>query len=329
MDMNLARSAKSAIQASGSDIHVVENFPSSMQVLRDGLKKVWKRDFETPHQGLNFMSEGTMTQPTENYQTFRSIGGIVGQNRDADDMEFVTRADGFGFEVNSYSYRQGIKVERELMEIDNVGVVRGLQMDLAENAKMTLEYAIADAFNRSVYTTGTDRFPLLADDGHPLIDDGRPNANPNAGTWGNKESDSAITPTSLWTAQLNARATTDENGELFPRKIMKLIIRPADEKTVEEIMKSDKNPLNANNTYNTMYNKFEWEVYDYLTAARIFYVMENPKSERNELRFYWRQKPNFLTWQGDNPDVIQQRVRFIFGLGLGSPRRVWRGGVVV
>lgn len=324
-DFAKTASAKSAVQYTGSDIHTRELFVASLE---RGLDKVWKRDFsDRPKQGMMYLSEGTVKQPTAKFQTFRSIGGVVGQSRDADEIDYVTRADGFGFEVVTYPYRQGIAIERELEETDNAGVIRGLQSDLAENASMTIEYAIADVFNRAVSPTSA---PVLADDGMYLIDTDRPNANPDAGTWSNQESDSAITPTSLSQAQLNARGTTDENGFLFPRKIVKLMIHKDDEKVVEEIMKSDKNPLNANNTYNTMYNKFKWEVYDYLTTRSIFYIMEDTKSERNELRFYWRQKPDFKTWvDGNNPDVTRQRVRFIFGIGLGSPRRVWRGGLVL
>jgi len=322
-DFSMTASAKSAIQYSGADTHTRELFVES---LARGLDMVWKRDFtDKPKQGMLYMSEGTVKQPTAKFQTFRTIGGVVGQNRDTDDMDFVTRADGFGFEVVTYPYRQGIKIERELEETDDVGVIRGMQSDLAENALMTQEYAVADVFNRSIAPTSA---PLLADDGMYLIDSDRPNANPEAGTWSNEESTSAITPTSLATAQLNARNTTDENGFPYPRNIVKLLIHKNDEKTVEEIMKSDKNPLNANNTYNTMYNRFKWEVYDYLTTRSIFYIMDDPKSEKNELRFYWRKKPEFKTWVGDNPDVTSQRVRFIFGIGCGSPRKVWRGGLV-
>jgi phage major head subunit gpT-like protein len=255
---------------------------------------VWKRDFEAPKQGMKYLSEGTVKRETESYQTFRTIGGIVGQNRDADDLEYVTRADGFGFTINTYNYRQAIAIERTLEEVDDVGVIRGLQADLAENSKMTVEYAIADAFNRGVNPSTA---PFLCDDGMYLIDSGRPNANPQAGTWSNQETAAAITPTSLWTAQLNARKMTDENGRLYPQMIKKIMCRPDDEKVLEEIMKSDKNPLNANNTYNTMYKRFEYEVYDYLTDACIYYLLDNPKSEKNELKFYWRVRPQFETWK--------------------------------
>jgi len=321
-DMNLVASGKTPIQKSGSDINTQELFQAS---LARGLDKVFKRDFDTPRQGMRYVSEGSIKQEHAKFQTYRTIGGIVGQNRDADDIPFVTRADGFSFEVWTYNYRQGIKIERTLEEIDDVGVARGMQSDMAVNGHMTIEYALADLFNRGVNPASA---PVLADDGMYLIDSARPNANPEAGTWSNMEAASAITPTSLWTAQLNARQMTDENGRLYPQYIKKLIIRPDDEKTVEEILGSDKNPLNAYNTVNTLHKAFPYEVYDYLTDSCLYYLLGDTKSETNELRFYWRQRPDFKTWVGDNPDITQQRVRFAFGLGLGSPRKIWRGGEI-
>jgi phage major head subunit gpT-like protein len=320
-DFNKTASAKSAIRASGSDIHTSENFKLA---LARGLDMVWKRDFETPKQGMNLLFEDSIKQETASYQTFRTLGGVTPQNRDADEMEFITRADGFGFTVKTYNFRQAIAIERTLEEVDDVGVIRGLQADLAENGKMTIEYAIADMFNRGVNPSNA---PVLADDGMYLIDTDRPNANPAAGTWSNQETASAITPTSLWTAQLNARQMTDENGRLYPQYIKKLVIRPDDEKTVQEILNSQLDPTNAMNTTNTMYKKFEYIVYDYLTDACIYYLMDDPKSEKNEARFYWRVRPGFETWK-EQPDVTNQRVRFAFGLGLGCPRKMFRGGEV-
>lgn len=321
-DYNKTASAKAAIQATGSDVHTSELFATSLQ---RGFEMVWKREFETPKQGMGLIGESSISRENGTYQTFRGLGGMTGQNRDTDDMEFVTRADGFGFEVNTYNYRQAIAIEKTLEEVDDVGVIRGMQSDLSENANMTIEYAIADVFNRGVNPSSA---PVLCDDGMYLIDAARPNANPEAGTWSNEETASAITPSSLWTAQLNARQTTDENGRLYPRQIKKLVIRPEDEKTVKEIVDSQKDPTNAMNTTNVLYRKYEYMVYDYLTDSAIYYLLDDPKSERNELRFYWRVKPSITTWQGDNPDVMNQRIRFAFGIACGSPRKVWRGGEV-
>jgi hypothetical protein len=147
------------------------------------------------------------------------------------------------------------------------------------------------------------------------------------------EATAAITPDSIFQAQLNARATTGDDGELYPLRVQYIICRPQDSKKLWEIANSDYRPtdaMNVNNYFKEMADaKFDVIVYDHLTSANIIYGLCDPKSDMNELQYVWRVKPSFLTWQdGTNPDIMRQRVRMAFGLALGSPRKAFRGGAV-
>jgi len=319
--------AKAAIQNTGSDIFTSEAFKAA---LTKGLLKVFKREFAIVEQGMQFVREETQKRESETIQSYRQIGGAVPMNRDADDIPYVTTGDGFSYQRQTFTYRKGIAIERTLMEVDDVGVIRNRQADLARNAAITREQAIADVFNRSVNATTV---PVLADDGLRLIDENRPSSDPRAGLWGNKEAASAITPDSIFQAQLNARATIGEDGELFPLRIQFIMARPVDAKKLWEIANSDYRPTDAMNVNNYFKEsadaKFDIVIYDHLTSSNIFYGLADPKSDMNELQYVWRVKPSFLTWQdGTNPDIMRQRVRMAFGLALGSPRKAWRGGVV-
>lgn len=319
-------SAKSTIPVSGSDTHVAEAFATA---LTRGFDKIWKRDFQTLKQGMQFFREEKTQFETQTFHTYRGISGNIPANRDADDIPFVTRGEGFGFNMTTHNFRQGIKIELTAAEVDNVGVTRGLQRDLVMAADRTIEHSLADIFNRGVDAAST---PLLADDGLCLVDSGRPNANPEAGTWSNLETTSAITPDAIFQAQLNARATRGEDGELYPLMVKGIICRPQDSKTLWEIRNSNYRPTDAMNVNNYFKEakdaSFDIIVYDYMTSANIYYVLGSPKADDNELMFFWRVSPSLKTWVGDNPDVIQQRIRFSFGTALGSPRKMWRGGAV-
>jgi len=322
-DFAKTASAKSALAGAASDIQTKEVFGLA---LARGLDKVWKRETDFPMQGERYFRQESTKREDVVYQTYRAMGGLVPMNRDADEIPYGTRGDGFGFTVNTYNFRKGIAVEKTLEEVDDVGVSRGLQADLVKGTKLTLEYAMADWFNRGLGTSGA---PGLCDDGMYFIDSGRPHADPKAGTWSNLESSSAITETSLFTAQLNARNQVGEDGELSPTYIKKLIIRPDDEKTVWTLLKSDLKVGTSLNDKNFFMGKFDYEVYDWLSAAVIYYQLADPKSDANELMLFWRVKPQLKTWvDGTNPDVLRQRVRLAFGLGCGSPKQAWRGGVV-
>lgn len=327
-DYNKSASAKTAVANTGSDIFTSEAFKGA---LTKGLLEVFKREFEIVEQGLQFLREDSQRRESETVQSYRQIGGSVPQNRDADEIPYVTTSDGFSYTRQTYNYRRGIAIERTLMEIDDVGVIRGRQTDLARNAAITREQAIADIFNRAM--GGASGAPVLADDGLYLINDARPNPDPAGGTWSNKEATSAITPDAIFQAQLNARATTSDDGELFPLKVQFIMCRPSDSKKLWEIRNSDYRPtdaLNVNNYFKEMTDAtFDIIVYDHLTSANIFYGLCDPKSDMNELMWIWRVKPSFLTWQdGTNPDIMRQRVRMAFGLALGSPKKAWRGGAV-
>lgn len=328
-DYNLIKSAKSAIQNSGSDIFTSEAF---RKALTKGFLEVFKREFDVVEQGQQFLREESQRRETETVQSYRQLGGSVPMNRDTDEIPYVTTSDGFGYTRQTYNYRRGIAIERTLIETDDVGVIKGRQADLSRNCTITREQAIADVFNRAM--GGVTGAPVLADDGCYLIDENRPNPDPAGGLWSNKESNSAITPDSIFAAQLAARATTGDDGELFPLKVQYIVCRPEDSKDLWEIRNSDyKTDGTHRNTTNYFKNNndatFDIRVYDYLTSASIFYGLCDPKSDMNELMWIWRVKPSFLTWQdGTNPDIMRQRVRMAFGLALGSPKKAWRGGVV-
>jgi hypothetical protein len=323
MDITQTASAKSALQTTGSDVITVEQFAN---VLARGLDEVFKRDFDHPKQAERYFRPDTTKFETKTFRSWRMMDGQVGVNRDADDIPFGVRGEGFNFALQTYNYRKGMQVEKTALETGEFGVARGFQADLADNAERAVELSGADVFNRAVSPTNA---PILADDGMYLIDEDRPNANPKAAAWSNQEAASAITETSLFTAGVNARAMTDENGELSPTMIKKYVIRPTDEMAMKQVLMSTLGPSNALNAVNTMKGSAPYEIYDYLTDAAIFYLLGDPKSDKNELGMYWRVRREFETWKGaDNPDVIKQRVRMAFGYALGSPRKMWRGGEV-
>lgn len=332
-NFNKTASPKSPVFNNPGNVLVHEAFALALE---RGLDKVFKREFEALKQGEQFLREEKIDRLVATFQSYRQIGGVIPINRDADDMPALTTGDGFRYTVEVFNYRAMMSYERTLMEIDDVGVIRGRQAEVSRIAALTVEHAIADVFNRGVDDgVMPNGAPVLADDGMYLCDSNRPNANPNAPAWSNLETPSAITPASIFQAQLNARAMTGDDGELYPTYVKVIICRPQDSKTLWEIRNSEYRPTDAMNVTNYFRENrdahFDIKVYDYLTSANIFYLLADPKSEANELAIYWRVKPQFETWQdkGKNPDVFHQRIRFSFGIGLGSPRKAWRGGVVL
>ncbi len=283
-----------------------------------------KRDFARPYEGKKFFREVSTNKRAIKHQSHYGLSP-VGQNRDADNLPYDEKGLGFDYEYTTDIYRGAIAIEKELKELELYGTINDLQSELVESARISQELVMADVFNRCLGTSGA---PFVCEDGMYLIDSARPNAFKRAGSWSNLDSTGSITPSSLFQVQLNFAAHKDEVGQLAPLKLQRMIIRPQDEQTVWEILRSDLRPTDAMNAGNFQFGRFEYTVYNYLTSAVALYLAGDPKSSKNELRFVTRVAPSIETWKdGNNPDITRQRIRMAFGVGCASPR-IWRGQAV-
>jgi hypothetical protein len=292
-------------------------------IISTGLDEVLRLDMQRPTEGGQFFYPVPMNKATMKYQKTYGLGPAK-QNRDADALPVDQGGEGFSWELSVNTFRNSVIVERELLEDDLYGEIKKRQADLVESMRVCKELLMADVFNRALGTSGA---PVLAEDSLYFLDDTRYNAYVPAGTWSNLESASAITPTSIYTAAIAFADTTDARGQRTPMTLKRIIIRATDEKTVWEILKSDLRPTDAMNAANFWKGRFEYTVYNMLTAALIFYLAEDPKSQKNELVWGTRTAPNIEEVDTGNPDVIQHRIRARFGPGLGRPT-VWRGGTI-
>lgn len=329
MDTTQAKSAKSAIQLSGSQILTSESFPVALSRSFDDR---YEREFMFPLEGEQFFRNRTQKFDTETINTRSSPTGMVPQNRDSDDMAYIQLGDGFSQTHNVYTFRLAAAYEQRLKEVDDIGAISGLQKKLIKDFKYTLEKMFADVLNRSIYIDGSSRTSVLADDGCFIIDEGRNNPIAGAGTWSNKQAASAITETSLFTASLAADQMVGEDGILFPREIKKMVIGPAQKQNMWTLLETDRKLNSSNWNRNWANGAFDMNsviVYRWLTSSYILYMLADPKSDDNELYFSQSVKPGVKTWVGsDNPDVTHQRIRAVMGVNCGTTRKMWMGGVV-
>jgi len=309
-----------SVSYSRPGIHIAENFAA---VIAAGLDEVFKRSMERPREGAKYFRVQPMKKRVHKFQSYYGMG-TVSQNRDAEDLPYDEMGLGFDWELSVNTFRGGLKIERELIEDELYGVIKDRQSELVESEALTRELVMADVFNRALGASGA---PFVCEDGMYFIDSSRPNAYKPAGTWSNLEASGAITPTAIYTAQLNFAANLDERGEKAPMKMAGMIIRPNEEKTVWEILRSDLRPTDAMNAKNFQYGRFQYEVYNMLTSAVAFYYAGDFKSEKNELRFGDRASPQLETVETSNPDVMAQRIRTRYGVGCGRPT-FWRAADV-
>jgi len=300
------------------------------EALDRGIDEVAKQKFAEPSIGETLVRVKRVKRDEGRVMALRPFSGVIPVNSDADTPEFATSGLGFSWSWRTYTFRRFIGFERKSIEIDDIGFTKGSQSDLLDMHKRTVEYVIADHFNRAFGLSGA---PRLADDGCYYIDNDRPNPNPEAGRWSNREATADLTIDTLFTAVLNAQRQVSPDGNLYPQTVKKLMIPPAWQKKLWVILESENVPGSNYNDANWARGVFSHKdviVYPYLEINAIFYWLCEPSSEDNELLLLIRRDPEVMTEWGltGNPDVLVQRLRADWGLGLGSPRKSIRGGLL-
>jgi len=285
-------SARSVTQ-SFAGVMIPENFQA---VCEAGLDDVFKDSLKEPRQGYYGLGE-------------------VQQVRDGEDIPSDEFGLGFDWSLTSNTYKGKIEITKDLIEDELYGVIKDRQKELVASFHRARETVLADVFNRSLGASGA---PFLCEDGLYLGDDERPQPYALAGTWGNLEAPGALTAAGIFQTQLNFRQYKNERGNLTPLKLKKIVVRPNEEKTVWEILRTDRDVNTSINKKNYQQNRFDYEVYDYMTSAVAVFVADDAGGAKNHLKYGDRISPETRTWW-DGQDVMVQRIRARFGVGCGRP----------
>jgi hypothetical protein len=323
-DFTQTASAKAALQRTGSDLQTQEQYRNLINARVDEiLDQHFGEAGSTQLDSLFLMKD--QKYDTHLVRTKTRPTGTMPLNRDADTLPFIDGGEGFDYTFRTYNYRQAVKHERRLQEVDDVGIITEQYEWLMDNSKRTLKWAQADVFNRGLGAAGA---PFVCLDGMYFIDSGRPNPDPMTPTWSNLEATSDITDDAFFQAQLNANNTVGANGDPLRLKIKKLLIPQAYEKAMWELTNTQNIVGSANNDANWGYKRFEYEVLDDLSSNVIYYELDDTKSEKNGLQMRWTNRPGLADIDFENPDVMGKRLRMTFGIGCLDPRYVWRGGAL-
>ena len=317
-------SAATQKQRTGSDLQTQEQYANLINARVDEiLDQTFGEPGSTQLDGLFVMKD--QKYDTHLVRTKTRPTGTMPLNRDADSLPFIDGQEGFDYTFRTYNYRQAVKHERRLQEVDDIGIITEQYSWLMDNAKRTLKWAQVDVLNRALGTSGA---PFLCLDGMYLLDSARPNPDPRVANWSSLESTADITADALFTAQLNANNTAGPNGDPLRLKIKKILIPQAYEKVFWTLTNSQNIVSSANNDANWARGRFEYEVLDDLSSNIIFYLLDDPKSEKNGLQMRWTNRPSLADIDFENPDIMGKRLRMTFGIGCLDPRNVWRGGAL-
>jgi len=171
----------------------------------------------------------------------------------------------------SYTHKEwvkGMKIERKLVDDDQYSVINRQPQALALVAKRTQEKHASSVFNNAFNTSvfaGGDALALCAS-AHTQV--GTATTQSNAGS-------SALSATALAAARLAMRDFRDDQDNLLMTQSDLLLVPPELEQTAYELTQSDGKPGTADNDPNFLKGKFQVIVWDYLSDANNWFLMDS------------------------------------------------------
>ena len=171
----------------------------------------------------------------------------------------------------SYSHKEwvkGIKIERKLVDDDLYSIINKRPAQLALTAKRTREKhgssVFNNAFNTSVFSGGDGL--ALCDSSHTRV--GTTTTNSNAGS-------TALSATAVEAVRLAMRALTDETDNLLISRVDTLLVPPALEEQVWEIVNATGKMDTSDNNPNFNKGKYKIIVWDYLTDSNNWFMIDS------------------------------------------------------
>lgn len=330
MAFNATVSAATPITRSGSDRISESDYHGLMRTVEyDSIAGYLSSIQENPAIKGMFMFD-SMGQDTLTEGRKIRPGGQVPLNEDSEDIPMQTNQSGFPYSWGASYFRKGAYWTRQTASQDDIGEIQSQGQYLKDSGMRTIKFAMSDALDRGVDPTTTQ---FLCNDGMGLVDSGRPNPDPDGGTWSNLVASAAttITPSLLDDARQLAWNIPMPNGDkCYGQTVDKIYIPAAYENALRIVLKTENDVGTAINDINPEYNRgWKYEVIPELTANNIFFTLKGYNSPENTLKFRWRENPTVVPLDFDrNPDMSGMRIRFAFTIGCVDPRNKIMGAAL-
>jgi len=259
--------------------------------LEDMLPMIDEVIFETrdnyPEMGPKLYRKKSSKRSIEQTTEVSGIGqfGIVPEG---DTVGYDTPLPGFDKTYRHIQYGLGFKVSKQVIMFGKFDQVRQLSRDLGKSSRDTRETHAASPFNGGFADTGPDGVALFATT-HPRVKWGGLLANRPA-------TGSDLDVDSLAQALTDFRAFRSHSGKRLRIPPKKVLVHPANEFNLAEILGGTMRSDTTNNTVNAFRKRMgypaltEGMVWDYLTDDDAWFVLGDPAD--TELRWYDAEKFN-------------------------------------
>ena len=273
------------------------------KLLTPGLRKIWNARLDSwkdALQGDQFFSMQTSQRSYEEHLGIGSMSTDEGWNfEDSGRVQYAGFGPGYTATFTHHEYAKGVQIERKLIE-DNLYPGAGLPRtitarveQLADAAVIKREKSKANVFINGFTDSGTDAegFPIAGQDSVGLFSTAH-----NVATAGDADQSNefthALSAANVETIITAMRGFTDDKGEVNPVSPDTLLVPPELEFTANKIVNSELDPNSANNTVNPLKGRLRVVVWDYLTDANAWFLLDS-RLAKQSLVWYDRVKPEF------------------------------------
>lgn len=254
-------------------IALSENFGD---LLEPGLRKIYSEQYDAlPEMRpllFNVQPSGTSYEKDSSVGSFGDMGvfkGTIGY----DDIE-----QGYDVTYRHVQLAKGFKVERALFDDDLYGIIARKPRGLAIAAHRTMEKYAASVFNNAFTGSGTitvDGETILSNsEGKALCSTAHPYSPSDATTQSNYGT-SQLSPASVEATRQAMAAFKDDRGNLITTQADTLIVPRELEETAWEIISSKGKIDSAENNSNFHFGKYKLAVWDYLTDADGWFMVDS------------------------------------------------------
>lgn len=180
-------------------------------------------------------------------------------------------------------FAKGFEVQRKLIDDNLFSIVFDRAQNLGDSAFRRREKAAASVFANGFTDSGTDTdgFTMTGADGVGLLSTAHPHNPTNTGSTQSNEDVLPLTKDNVSNTRQLMIAFTDDRDDPLDVMPNGVLLPPELEDSWLEISRSSLDPTSANNAINPQQGRFTHYIWQYLTDATNWYMMDIPRMKQD------------------------------------------------
>jgi len=298
-----------------------ENFGD---LLEPGLRQIFTEQYEAMEE-MRPMLFNTQSSSTS-YEKDSSVGALTDLNVFKGAISYDDVVQGYDVTYRHVRLAGGFQIERDLVEDDLYNVIAKKPRELALASGRTYEKYGASIINNAFTGSGSvvvDGVTVLSNsEGQSLCSTAHPYS-PDDSTTQSNSGTTALSPTAVETVRRAMRRVVDDRGNKIHVRGDTILVPLELEETGYEIIASMGKVDSAENNANFHFGKYKLAVWDYLTDANNWFMVDSSLMKINGLNWFDRVPLQFMKTNEFDTLIAKYAVTSRVSFGFGDWRFVY------